>query len=80
VAVRSDGVMLARATVIEVGATSSSPETATLDQAQDQAVLAIWHAQQAHSWTANLVAGFEKFLTDAELLTTFLDRRRSQVG
>jgi class 3 adenylate cyclase len=63
--------MLARgATAIELGATSSSPETVTLDQATDEAVLAIWHAQQAQSWTANIIGGFEKALTDAGLLKT----------
>jgi class 3 adenylate cyclase len=63
--------MLARgATAIELGATSSSPETVTLDQATDEAVLAIWHAQQAQSWTANIICGFEKALTDAGLLKT----------
>ena len=39
--------MLARgATAIELGATASSPQTLTLDEATDEAVLAIWHAQQ----------------------------------
>ncbi len=63
--------MLARgATVIELGATSFSPETLTLSKAQDEAVLAIWHAQQAQSWTANIIGGFEKTLTDAGLMMT----------
>jgi hypothetical protein len=53
--------MLARgATAIELGASASSPETVTLDQATDEAVLAIWHAQQAQAWTANIIGGFEK--------------------
>lgn len=61
--------MLARgASAVELGATSSSPETLMLDQATDEAVLAIWHAQQARSWTANIIGGFEKALTDAGLL------------
>lgn len=63
--------MLAKgATAIELGATSSSPETVTLDEATDEAVLAIWHAQQAQSWTTNIIGGFEKTLTDAGLLKT----------
>jgi adenylate cyclase len=63
--------MLARgATAIELGATSSSAETVTLDEATDEAMLAIWHAQQAQSWTANIIGGFEKVLTDAGLLKT----------
>jgi hypothetical protein len=33
-------------------------------------VLAIWHAQQAQAWTANIIGGFEKALADAGLLKT----------
>ncbi len=44
------------------------PGTTTLDQVTDEAVLAIWHAQQAQSWTTNIIGGFEKVLTDAGLL------------
>jgi class 3 adenylate cyclase len=63
--------MLAKGgTTIELGASSMSDETLRHDQAMDQAVLAIWHAHSARSWTANLIAGFEKTLTDAGLLTT----------
>lgn len=58
------------ATAAELGATSTSAEVLRLDQATDQAVLAIWHAQQARSWTANIIEGFEKTLADAGLLTT----------
>jgi adenylate cyclase len=58
------------ATTIELGATASSRETLTLDEATDEAVLAIWHAQQAQAWTANIIGGFEKALTDAGLLKT----------
>ena len=58
------------ATVIELGATASSRETLTLDAATDDAVMAIWHAQQAQAWTANIIGGFEKALTDAGLLKT----------
>ena len=35
----------------------------------DEAVLAIWHAQQVRAWTADLIAIFEKSLADAGLLT-----------
>ena len=63
--------MLARgATAIELGASASSPETVTLDEATNGAVLAIWHAQQAQAWTANIIGGFEKALADAGLLKT----------
>jgi adenylate cyclase len=40
----------------------------TLDEATNEAVLAIWHAQQAQAWTVNIIGGFEKALTDAGLL------------
>jgi adenylate cyclase len=61
--------MLARgATVSEVAAASTSEEADDLDQVADDAVLAIWHAQQAQAWTANVIAGFEAILTDAGLI------------
>jgi adenylate cyclase len=63
--------MLTRgATAIELGTRASSAETVTLDEATNEAVLAIWHAQQAQAWTANIISGFEKALTDAGLLKT----------
>jgi class 3 adenylate cyclase len=63
--------MLARgATAVELGATASSPQTLTLDEATDEAVLVLWHAQQAQSWTANIIGGFEQALTDAGLMKT----------
>jgi adenylate cyclase len=63
--------MLAKgADAIELGATSSSPETETLDRAMDEALLAVWHAQQAQSWSTNIIGGFEKALTDAGLMKT----------
>ena len=50
------------ATAIELGARASSRETVMLDEATDEAVLAIWHAQQAQAWTANIIGGFETAL------------------
>src|SRR4030095_16552648 len=56
------------ATAIELGVTASSPETVTLDEATNEAVLDIWHAQQAQAWAANIIGGFEKTLTAAGVL------------
>jgi adenylate cyclase len=61
--------MLARgAGAIELGATSAVPETQTLDRATDQALLALWHAHQAQSWTSNIISGFETVLTQAGMM------------
>ncbi len=56
------------ATAAEVSATSTSPDTLQLDQAMDEAVLAIWHAQQVRPWTADLITIFEISMTEAGLL------------
>jgi adenylate cyclase len=62
--------MLAKdAASTEVWTGSTSDDTLRHDRAMDEAVLAIWHAQSARSWTANLIASFETTLTDAGLLT-----------
>jgi len=62
--------MLAKgATAAELSATSTSAETLRLDQAMDEAVLAIWHAQQVRPWTADIITMFEQSLADAGLLT-----------
>ena len=64
--------LLARgAAAIELAASASSAETVTLDEATNEAVLAIWHALQAQAWTANIIGGFEKAVADAGLLKTF---------
>lgn len=62
-------MIAAGATAHELSATSTSPDTLRLDQAMDGAVLAIWHAQQVRPWTTDIIAIFEKSLTDAGLLT-----------
>jgi adenylate cyclase len=54
--------------VAEVAAASTTDDEAAVDVASDQAVLAIWHAQQAHAWTANVISGFESILTDAGMI------------
>jgi class 3 adenylate cyclase len=53
----------------DLSATSTSAKTLRLDQAMDDAVLAIWHAQQVRPWTADIIATFEESLVDAGLLT-----------
>ena len=30
-----------------------------LEETADEAIVAVWHAQQAHAWGANIIAGFE---------------------
>jgi adenylate cyclase len=53
----------------ELGDTSSSPESQALDSTTNEALVALWHAQQSHTWTSNIINGFEFALTDAGLLT-----------
>ena len=49
---------------------TDAPElTVTHDKAMDEAVLAVWRARSVRSWSANIIAGMEKTLTDAGLLT-----------
>jgi len=40
-----------------------------LEEAADEAIVAVWHAHQAQAWGANIITGFESILTDAGLLT-----------
>jgi adenylate cyclase len=49
---------------------SVSEGSLELDRATDDSVLAVWHAQQAHAWTANIIGGFERALTAAGLMTS----------
>ena len=62
-------MVAAGATVPELAAFSASEENEHLDRLTDQALLALWHAQQVHSWTANIIGGFEQALTAAGMLT-----------
>ena len=62
-------MLAAGATATELSATSTTAETLRVDQTMDEAVLAIWHAQQVRAWTADLVTILEKSLADAGLLT-----------
>lgn len=61
--------MLARgATVEDIERASVTEESLGLENATDEAIVAIWHAQQAQAWGANIIAGFEAILADAGLL------------
>jgi adenylate cyclase len=40
-----------------------------LSEPVDRALLAIFHAQQAHAWTSNMLAGFEATLAEAGVFT-----------
>jgi adenylate cyclase len=62
-------MLAAGATGTELAATSTTAETLRVDETMDEAVLAIWHAQQVRAWTADLVTIVEKSLADAGLLT-----------
>jgi adenylate cyclase len=52
---------------IEEGSVASG--TADIEATADDAIIAVWHAQQAQAWGVNIIAGFEAILTDAGLLT-----------
>ena len=55
-------------TSLDLANVSSSADTELLGEVGDTALLAIWHAQQAQSWAANIIGGFEQALTDAGML------------
>lgn len=54
----------------ELGMTSSSQESLRLDESTNEALVALWHARQVHTWTNNIIGGFEQALTVAGMLTT----------
>jgi adenylate cyclase len=62
-------MIAAGATATELSAISTTPDTLRVDETMDEAVLAIWHAQQVRVWTAELIGIVEKSLADAGLLT-----------
>jgi adenylate cyclase len=62
-------MLAAGATGTELSATSTTADTLRVDETMDEAVLAIWHAQQVRAWTADLIGIVEKSLADAGLLT-----------
>ncbi len=62
-------VIAAGGSVDELSAQASGDATRRLGDTGDQAILAVWHAQQAQTWAANILGGFEKALSDAGLFT-----------
>jgi adenylate cyclase len=64
-----DPLLAQGASVVEIERMASAENSPDADLATDDAILAIWHAQQAHSWGVNIIAGFEAILTDAGLFT-----------
>lgn len=65
-----DPLLAQGASVDDVVAASQVAGQVELDDKLDRAILAIWHAQQAQSWTANVISGFESILVNAGLVTT----------
>ena len=61
--------ILASGGVRELTETTRAEDTIANDRATNEAILALWHAQQAQAWTANIIGGFETGLTDAGLLS-----------
>jgi len=53
----------------QLGLTSSSDDSLRLDETTNAALLALWHARQVHTWTNNVISGFEQALTAAGMLT-----------
>ena len=62
--------LLARgASVRDIEEASVASGTVDIEATADDAILAVWHAQQAQAWGSNIISGFESILTDAGLLT-----------
>jgi adenylate cyclase len=62
--------MLAQgASVSDIELAAATEGAPGMEEASDAALVAVWHAQQAHAWGANIISGFESILTDAGLLT-----------
>ncbi|HEX3218409.1 MAG TPA: adenylate/guanylate cyclase domain-containing protein [Candidatus Limnocylindria bacterium] len=57
------------ATVRDIEEASVATGTEDVEEAADPAILAVWHANQAQAWGANIITGFETILADAGLLT-----------
>ena len=56
-------------TAEEIGSQSSGDAPMRLDETTNEALLALWHARQVHTWTNNVISGFEQTLTAAGMLT-----------
>jgi adenylate cyclase len=52
----------------EIGA-AAALATERIAKASDQALLAVYHGQEVHAWTANMFEGFERDITSAGLYT-----------
>jgi adenylate cyclase len=65
----TEPMLTAGGTATELSAISTTADTLRLDQTMDEAVLAIWHAQQVRAWTADLITIVERSLADAGLMT-----------
>ena len=61
--------MLARGALVRDIEEVAGDEGPAEQRAEDDAIIAVWHAQQAHAWGANIISGFEAILTDAGLLS-----------
>ena len=61
--------MLARGALVRDIEEVAGDEGPAEQQAEDDAIIAVWHAQQAHAWGSNIISGFEAILTDAGLLS-----------
>lgn len=60
---------LAKGMSVPRAAFESNTASVNLDAMTDRALLALFHAQQARAWTANIIAGFERVLAASGLYT-----------
>ena len=66
----SDRMLAKGMSLTEIGDDPMSDQTVVKhDRAMDEAVLAIWRARSVRSWSGNIIAGLEKTLADAGLIT-----------
>jgi adenylate cyclase len=56
-------------TAAELGMTSASEASLRLDETTNAALVELWHARQVHTWTNNVISGFEQALSSAGMLT-----------
>lgn len=65
----TEPMFAAGASATEGTSLSTTAEALRVDETMDEAVLAIWHAQQVRAWTADLISIIEKSLADGGLVT-----------
>jgi adenylate cyclase len=53
----------------QLGMTSASEASQRLDDTTNEALVALWHARQVHTWTNNVISGFEQALGSAGMLS-----------